>query len=362
MGDNWDALRKVAQVQQAIGGLKGKTVNVMVLTKGSSYIQPSTGNQIVAGYGHAATGGYITGPGSGTSDSIPTMLSNGEYVVNAKSTAANLPLLHALNAQKFASGGLVGAQVNLTGSGNIAGAVNPLNALYASLGAAAAKANAAASAASAIPKANGGGTEQWRALALQVAAAKGENAASVQVMLNQMSRESSGNPAAINLTDINAQEGHPSVGLLQFIPSTFHNYADAGYNTNIYDPQSQMRAWYNYINAVYGGYVKFGQRGYGAYASGGLVTGAGSGTSDSINARLSNGEFVMNARSTAANLGTLQAMNRTPTIPQQSFGGAQNINIQVMLDGQRIDDRVEVKVNGAIVNLGHAAALAGGRP
>jgi TP901 family phage tail tape measure protein len=32
---------------------------------------------------NAATGGYITGPGSGTSDSIPAMLSNGEYVIKA---------------------------------------------------------------------------------------------------------------------------------------------------------------------------------------------------------------------------------------------------------------------------------------
>jgi hypothetical protein len=34
----------------------------------------------------------------------------------------------------------------------------------------------------------------------------------------------------------------------------------------------------------------------------------------------------------------------------------------VLLDGQRIDDKVEVKVNGAIVQLGQAAALAGNRP
>mgnify|MGYP003342143883 CR=1 FL=1 len=33
-----------------------------------------------------AKGGYISGPGSTTSDSIPAMLSNGEYVVNARAT------------------------------------------------------------------------------------------------------------------------------------------------------------------------------------------------------------------------------------------------------------------------------------
>lgn len=44
-----------------------------------------------------ATGGYVSGPGSGTSDSINAKLSNGEFVVNAKSTAANLELLSAIN-------------------------------------------------------------------------------------------------------------------------------------------------------------------------------------------------------------------------------------------------------------------------
>jgi hypothetical protein len=45
-----------------------------------------------------AEGGLVTGPGSGTSDSIPARLSNGEYVMNAQSTAANLPLLESLNS------------------------------------------------------------------------------------------------------------------------------------------------------------------------------------------------------------------------------------------------------------------------
>ncbi len=47
---------------------------------------------------YQATGGYISGPGSGTSDSIPAMLSNGEYVVNAASTSKWLPLLEAINS------------------------------------------------------------------------------------------------------------------------------------------------------------------------------------------------------------------------------------------------------------------------
>jgi hypothetical protein len=46
------------------------------------------------------------------------------------------------------------------------------------------------------------------------------------------------------------------------------------------------------------------------YAGGGYVTGAGTGTSDSISARLSNGESVINARSTAMFGGILSAINQ----------------------------------------------------
>lgn len=44
-----------------------------------------------------ATGGFVSGPGTGTSDSIPARLSNGESVINARSTAMFGPLLSSLN-------------------------------------------------------------------------------------------------------------------------------------------------------------------------------------------------------------------------------------------------------------------------
>ena len=44
-----------------------------------------------------ATGGLVTGPGSGTSDSIPAQLSNGESVITAKATSMFGPLLSSLN-------------------------------------------------------------------------------------------------------------------------------------------------------------------------------------------------------------------------------------------------------------------------
>jgi hypothetical protein len=45
-------------------------------------------------------GGYVSGPGGATSDSIPAQLSNGEYVVNAEATRNNRVLLETINARR----------------------------------------------------------------------------------------------------------------------------------------------------------------------------------------------------------------------------------------------------------------------
>ena len=67
-----------------------------------------------------AEGGYVDGPGTSTSDSIPARLSKGEFVVNAKGTRENLPLLVAMNGgwgntggRRFAAGGVVGMDTML---------------------------------------------------------------------------------------------------------------------------------------------------------------------------------------------------------------------------------------------------------
>lgn len=65
-------------------------------------------NKMVLGL---ASGGYVAGPGTGTSDSIPAMLSNGEYVVRASAVRKiGVPALNAINAGRgFADGGVVDA-------------------------------------------------------------------------------------------------------------------------------------------------------------------------------------------------------------------------------------------------------------
>ena len=56
---------------------------------------------------HFGPGGDVSGPGTKTSDSIPAMLSNGEYVIKADSVAKyGVDTFDALNAGKFADGGL----------------------------------------------------------------------------------------------------------------------------------------------------------------------------------------------------------------------------------------------------------------
>jgi TP901 family phage tail tape measure protein len=58
-------------------------------------------------------GGNVSGPGTGTSDSIPALLSNGEYVVKAKSVKKyGVGTLDALNAGRFAEGGLIQSSTN----------------------------------------------------------------------------------------------------------------------------------------------------------------------------------------------------------------------------------------------------------
>lgn len=63
-----------------------------------------------------ATGGLITGPGSSTSDSIPAMLSNGEYVIQASAVSAyGTDFMNALNQQKVGMGSLGSAVGGISG-------------------------------------------------------------------------------------------------------------------------------------------------------------------------------------------------------------------------------------------------------
>jgi Putative peptidoglycan binding domain/Transglycosylase SLT domain len=64
--------------------------------------------------------------------------------------------------------------------------------------------------------------------------------------------ESGGNPRAINGTDINAQNGDPSRGLMQTIGATFNAYRSHKLKNDIYDPAANIYAGINYGISRYG--------------------------------------------------------------------------------------------------------------
>lgn len=99
-----------AQRQAAVAASQGATIDPQngdwVYTDGAR-VKPSGDYADPRNY---ATGGFISGAGGPTDDKIPAWLSNGEEVMNARATAANRPLLEALNhgvAPHFAMGGFL---------------------------------------------------------------------------------------------------------------------------------------------------------------------------------------------------------------------------------------------------------------
>jgi phage shock protein A len=83
-----------------------------VVSPGSDQIMMSGqgGTRQVGSMYMGASGGYIAGPGGPRSDSIPAWLSNGEYVINAKSVRRyGNRLFDMLNAGRLAAGGAVRA-------------------------------------------------------------------------------------------------------------------------------------------------------------------------------------------------------------------------------------------------------------
>jgi len=107
----------LAQVQAALDALAKREIIVKV---GAQYdfSQPYTLQDPGPEPGRYATGGYISGPGTGTSDSIPAYLSNGEYVINAaavrKLGKRHLDMLNrGIPIPRFADGGMVGTVASM---------------------------------------------------------------------------------------------------------------------------------------------------------------------------------------------------------------------------------------------------------
>lgn len=96
-----------AAVQKSIAELGPVAGPIAYSTAVSSMMSVGLGSMAVK----KAQGGIVYGAGTSTSDSIPAMLSNGEYVVRAAAVRKiGLPMLNAINAGRgFADGGIVSA-------------------------------------------------------------------------------------------------------------------------------------------------------------------------------------------------------------------------------------------------------------
>lgn len=240
-----------------------------------------------------AGGGAVTGPGTGTSDSIPARLSTGEHVIPAREVeaAGGQQAIYALRGQiraggrmpGFARGGAVGpaglyrSNTPALGTGTARGYGNTSAAVIAATAATLGKAwkkeveKVLFSAAPGV----GGGVTRWRPIILRVLAMLGMPAALVGGVETLINRESGGNPRAINLWDSNARAGHPSQGLMQTIPGTFNAYAGPFRRLGITNPLANIYAGLNYIKHRYPSLGPIRPGWSGGYDSGGLAVGAG---------------------------------------------------------------------------------------
>jgi TP901 family phage tail tape measure protein len=118
----------VDAIQAYINRLHGVTIDnyVRMVPVGGSY-----GNKHVPASAHGGLirraeggpvvqyipfGGAVTGPGTGRSDSIPALISNGEYVIKAAAVQRyGVAMFDRLNAMRYASGGLAGFTYTPTG-------------------------------------------------------------------------------------------------------------------------------------------------------------------------------------------------------------------------------------------------------
>lgn len=129
--------------------------------------------------------------------------------------------------------------------------------------------------ASAVGGAVSGGVARWKPDVLEALSMLGLPASLAPRVLYQMQTESGGNQGAINLTDINAQQGDPSRGLMQVIMTTFEAFRSRMLPNDIYNPLANIYAALNYARNRYGPTLMSGGMGVGSghgYALGGRIT------------------------------------------------------------------------------------------
>lgn len=218
------------------------------ITNTGATITPSGQVRTVGGHTMAA-GGYVTGPGTSTSDSIPARLSHGEYIMNAASVAKyGRHFMDSVNAKKFAEGGLVSIEENMPnflsfGNDIIQGFTKSMSKNMVSQMLSAMKSAEASAAATAAGGHMSGTVTSWIIAAMKSAGAPMSWLGALERLV---SLESGGNPMAVNPTAVGGQH---ATGLWQMLPSTFESYMTGG---NLFNPVQEGIAAIRYIMARYG--------------------------------------------------------------------------------------------------------------
>ncbi|MFH8805242.1 transglycosylase SLT domain-containing protein [Streptomyces sp. NPDC017936] len=157
----------------------------------------------------------------------------------------------------------------------------------------------------------GSGVERWRGVVQTVLKMVGQPAALTNTTLRRMNQESGGNPKAVNLWDINAKNGTPSVGLMQVIRPTFQAYAGKYRNTGPFmygvsiAPVPNIYSSMKYALSTYGSLARAYNR-PGGYRNGTAGTAGGLHLFGEAGPELGfspSGWRVLNARQTAPLLG-----------------------------------------------------------
>ncbi len=374
--ENGQAIGAIDRVATALGRLNGRVSRTYVVTHYS--VQGSTGEarnlrRLRPGHyakggrvGHYASGGPVTGfpgggrvvgPGTSTSDDVPIMASNGEYVINAASTRKHLALVEAINDDRLGSSSDGVRRAASVGASSLASAI--VSMMRGTLNAAAERARSlAATAVSAISRDIGQGlVVGLQAVAPKVAAAarkvtataagsagggsaggssgksapKTGFAAAVSelqrlVDTGRWSRKGSmlfedisfqGMSANFRKQQMKVADGFWAAvnEIKKAVRSgkrVFEDMTFKGMSANVnrfHDMIAQI--WKgNPYGRNFGDWGNFGKyKQYGKYAGGGLIRGPGSGTADLVPIWASNREYVVNARATARNLPLLHAIN-----------------------------------------------------
>ena len=263
----------------------------------------------------AATGGLIRGSGTSTSDSIPAMLSNGEYVINAKNVKKYKPILDLINkgmytVEGYASGGEVGDSNYSITSEDETEDVSILSLLQSSN-------SLLASILEAVNSLAGIKTEDENTESQDGTSESEEKEPYTPYSVAHKSSKGIGNKVQsfVNWTGLgNTPEDNRLVEQLgedvdeptKMIVDLLQTIADNTYTLvnllTIIATMDFMKFIYNIITSgirgigmKHGGVVKLAKGGT-VYNNNGLINGPGSETSDSIPAMLSNGEAVLNAK------------------------------------------------------------------